>query len=102
MTPNPEAAIACLSLGVCSALAIPVLLFAGAEHLTPRALRELPLTTAGFLLLLLGGTPMHDDEMYDEEPVDAAEQAMAEDGYTSLARYFAARPFPQQADRRAA
>lgn len=39
-----------------------------------------------------------DDET--PEPLDPAEQAMAEDGFTSLARYLAVRPFPQQQDRR--
>ncbi|MEU5716598.1 hypothetical protein AB0G71_12545 [Streptomyces sp. NPDC020403] len=39
----------------------------------------------------------------DEEPeYDSAEQAAAEDGFTSLSRYLAVRPMPRQQDRRAA
>lgn len=54
MTPNTTAAIACLSTAVCATASIPVLLLAGAEHLTPRPVRELPLTVAAFWLLLGG------------------------------------------------
>ncbi|MFE2019844.1 hypothetical protein ACFW9O_17590 [Streptomyces sp. NPDC059499] len=38
----------------------------------------------------------------EPEPLGPAEQAMAEDGFTSLTRYLAVRPFPQQQDRSAA
>lgn len=102
MTPGPDtAAIACLSAGVFATCSIPVLLLAGAEHLTPRPVRELPLTTAA-LLLLLGGPAMHDDDQTPAEPtpLDPAREAMREDGYTSLAQYLAVAPFPQQQDRR--
>jgi hypothetical protein len=42
------------------------------------------------------------DQTPDEEPLDPAEQAAAEDGFTSLAQFLAAHPMPQQRDRRAA
>lgn len=42
------------------------------------------------------------DPTPDEEPLTPAEQAMAEDGFTSLAAYLAVHPMPQQQDRRAA
>ncbi|WP_327435685.1 hypothetical protein OG279_09460 [Streptomyces sp. NBC_01201] len=46
---------------------------------------------------------MSDDLTPDEEPeLTPAEQAAAEDGFTSLAAYLAVRRFPQQQDRRAA
>lgn len=46
---------ACLAASLYAASLVPFLLLVDADHLTPRALRELPLTTAAFLLLL-GGT----------------------------------------------
>ncbi|MGP3752170.1 hypothetical protein [Streptomyces sp. IBSNAI001] len=109
MTPNPEAAITCLAVSVTAAASIPVLLTADttvdtfrpawADHLTLRPV----LVTWAALLLLLGGTAMRNDDTYDEEPeYDPAEQAAAEDGFTSLAAYLAVRPMPQQQDRRAA
>lgn len=65
MTPD-TAAIACLATATFATCSIPVLLLAGADHLTPAcvrtsathtaiAVRHLPLTGAA-LLMLLGGT----------------------------------------------
>ena len=47
---------------------------------------------------------MPDDLKPDKEPepLDPAEQAAGEDGFTSLAAFLAIRPMPQQRDRRAA
>jgi hypothetical protein len=46
---------------------------------------------------------MSDDQTPDEEPeYDPAEQAAAEDGFTSLRRYLAIHPMPRQQDRSAA
>ena len=36
----------------------------------------------------------------DEEPIDPAVQAAAEDGYATLRRYLAHHPMPHQQDRR--
>jgi hypothetical protein len=46
---------------------------------------------------------MPDDLTPDQEPeYDPAEQAAAEDGFTSLAAFLARHPFPRQQDRSAA
>lgn len=46
---------------------------------------------------------MHDDQIPEDSPeYDLAEQAAAEDGFTSLAAYLAQRPMPRQRDRSAA
>lgn len=91
-------AIVCLAISVTAAASIPVHVFADptVDTYRPAWADHLPLTTAAFLLLLLGGNPVHDNDTYDEEPVNAAEHAMAEDGFTSLARYLAVHPMPQQ------
>ncbi|MGW1463886.1 hypothetical protein ACWCPT_05960 [Streptomyces sp. NPDC002308] len=43
------------SIGLYAASLVPFLLLVDADHLTPRALRHLPLTGAA-ILMLLGGT----------------------------------------------
>lgn len=63
---HPLPAIVCLSVSMFATGAIPVLLFAGADHLAPHWLRALPAATshavhaapltAAALLMLLGGT----------------------------------------------
>ncbi|MFZ4264470.1 hypothetical protein [Streptomyces arboris] len=46
---------------------------------------------------------MTDDQFPEDQPeYDPAEQAAAEDGFTSLAAYLAQHPMPRQQDRSAA